>query len=244
MLTGTTDPALWRRFAELLGDRKQVVRIAAADALGKTGDPSVVGDLQIAFDGERESMARKHIKASLTALAHPPDPLPEDARLLTKLLDSPHLDERTAAVRKLGKLNTPEARQGLVKALKSECFQTRFDAIAQVKQLKCQEAADTLIELMGHPNPFTRMLATMALGEMRHTRAAPAMARLLFDSERNVRRAVPNSLSLLGDPSVIPMLKKALKDEKDREVAKKMRSAIKYLERRQEGKKEGLTKPK
>ena len=244
MLTGTTSPALWRRFAELLRDREQGVRIAAADALGKTGDPSVVGDLQIAFDGERESMARKHIKASLTVLAHPPEPLPEDARSLTKMLDSHHLDERTAAVRKLGKLNTPEARQGLVYALKSECFQTRFDAITQVKQLKCQEAADTLIGLMGHPDPITRMLATVALGEMRHTRAAPAMARLLFDSERNVRRAVPNSLSLLGDPSVIPMLKKALKDEKDREVAKKMRSAIKYLERRQEGKKEGLTKPK
>ena len=242
MLTGTTDPALWRRFAEFLRDPDQAVRIAAADALGKTGDPSVVGDLRIAFDRERNSMARKHIKAALTTLAHPPDPLPTDARSLTKLVDSPHLDERRAAVRKLGELNTSEARKGLVHALKSECFHTRFDAITQVQQLKCQEAADTLIGLMGHPDPVTRVRAAVALATMEHTKAASAVARLLFDPQPIVRRGVPGSLALLQGPSAIPALKKALKDEKDPRAAKSMEDAIKYLER--QGQERGKEEPR
>jgi len=243
VLTGTVDPALWRRFAELLRDPEQGVRVAAADALGKTGDPSVVGDLRIAFVLERDSVVRKHIRTSLTALAHPPEPLPEDARSLIKLVDSPHLDERLAAVHGPRKLNSPEARQGLVLALKSKCLQTRFAAITQVQRLKCLEAADTLIELMGHPDPATRMQATLALATLKHTRAAPAMARLASDPAPVVRRSVPASLAALGDPSVIPTLKEALKAENDPEVARQIRRAIRCLERQQEGKKVGPAKP-
>jgi len=243
-LTGTTDPALWRRFAELVRDPSQEVRIAASDALGKTGSPSVVGDLQIAYDGEADSMVRHRLRAALTALGSPPAPLPDDAPSLAKLLDSPHEDERVAAVRKLGKLNTPEARQALVEALKSKCDDSRFYAIAEAQRLRLREAAGTLMELLNHSDPCTRRDAATALAVMKHTQAAPAIARLLFDSDSSVRLAVPACLSFLSDPSVIPALKEALKTEKAPKVAKEMRRAIKDLDRQRQGaKKERLGKP-
>ena len=230
ILGETRDPAVWRRFAGLLHDPYPEVRGMAAVALANTGEPSVVGDLQLALGREYWSATRRPIIASLTRLGAPPDPLPQDVASLTRALDSRHADERVEAVQQLAKIDTPDARKALAGALASQCTQTRFQAMTEVQRLKPPEAAKPLMELLAHSSPVTRVRAAVALALMKHREATPAITRHLFDPQRAVRLAAPGALGALGDPSAIPALKRALAEEKDPKITEQIRRVMAHLE--------------
>jgi len=230
-LSGSSRPAVWRRFAELLRDPSVFVRMLVAEALSKTGDATVVGDLQIALSKETNGAVRDTVKASLEALGHPPKPLPNDAASLTTMLSSPHEEERRAAARRLAELNTPAARAGLAHAVSGPCATTRFDAITHVKRLKVKEAVPSLMKLLDDGDSVTRIRSAVALARIGHKEAVHAIAKQLTDPAPHVRRAIPGALGSLGDPAAIPALEGAIAVEKDERALRNMRGALAHLRR-------------
>ena len=232
-LSGTDDARIWRLFAGSLRDREPMVRQMAAEALGKTGEPAVVGDLKIALAREGNAEVRSQILASLSKLGAPVKlSSKQEAALLAKQLGSAAVDERVDAARRLGALDPQTALPGIVRALRSPCEHTRWQAVLEVQRLKLKGAAKALEPLVRDPDQLVRMQTAQALVAIGHTEALTLVQPLLTDPSQVVRLAAAGALGMLGDPAAIPALQHALTQEKDPEVIAQFKGVIAHLEKR------------
>jgi HEAT repeat protein len=243
-----------------LGDSDSAVRRAAAEALGKLGDPQAVPALIQAL-GDSDSAVRRAAAEALGAIGDP-----QAVPALIQALGDSDWDVRRAAAWALGKLGDPQAVPALSVWAHAGGYAARDalqtlghpmldlpQAVTQVaaqgawgvliRALTCTQvrevvvglgapAVPALIQALGDGSENFRWAAAWALGAIGDPQAIPALIQALGDSDRDVRRAAAWALGAIGDPQAVPALIQALGDS-DWDVRHAARQAIQQIETKQ-----------
>jgi putative membrane-bound dehydrogenase-like protein len=91
------------------------------------------------------------------------------------LQHSPSADARSAAVWALFRIGTPQAEQGVRRALDDASFRVRISAARAAGMARDLESVDRLMQMVKQDQPAARRQAATALGQIGDPRAVPAL---------------------------------------------------------------------
>lgn len=94
----------------------------------------------------------------------------------------------------------------------TESAPRRWVAVRALGASEAPEAREALIKLLSSEAAMTRIAACMALGERKDFSTSGNVAARLEDKALLVRQAAADGLAVMGDPSTLPDLERALKD--------------------------------
>ena len=139
---------------------------------------------------------------------------------LEKLLDDPVAPVRESVAAALADLGTKESVAALRRKLQDRVFSVRAAASAALLQLSqpIDAVEPTLVALGQHNDPAARSSAAFALGKATKANRQGAVALLsglAVDPLPGPRIVALRSLGHIGDPSVVPDLKAALRDQNE-----------------------------
>jgi HEAT repeat protein len=138
-------------------------------------------------------------------------PLQQEIKVLTARLSSADVEERRAAVMRLGALGRPEGSRAATAALGDAAAIVRATAARAVLSLPAGEAATLLLPLLRDRDEFVRREAAYALGLTRSTVGVSALAAAVeTDKEPSVRGAAAVALGQLRGAAAVPALAGAL----------------------------------
>lgn len=199
------------QIAELAGrlkDTDRDTRRAAAEALGRTGDPRAADALVDALQDEARSV-REAAAAALGALG-----APRAVEPLLALLRDEGWSVRKAAADALGKLGDLQAVAPLIELLRDPDRSVRRAAAAALGALGDARAVEPLIEALQDEDALVREDAARALGMLGDPRAVEPLlaAASAADQEQAVRAAAVAALGRTGDTRVIDPLMATLRE--------------------------------
>jgi len=145
---------------QALGDSDWVVRRAAAEALGKLGDPQAVPALIQAL-GDSDSDVRAVAAEALGAIGDP-----QAVPALIQALGDSGWDVRRAAAEALGKLGDPQAVPALIQALGDRSENVRFAAAWALGAIGDPQAIPALIKALGDDWDDVRRAARQAIQQI------------------------------------------------------------------------------
>ena len=247
------------QFVQRDDPEKAHVRIAAAEALGKTRDPKAI---PVLTEMLREDKPTPIAIAAARALRHFDHPqaiqaltkaaantnLLMDARVAAMLslgdIGNPkavdtliHILEdrsadgslRTEAARALGRIGDPKAIEPLIRILKSDSERSflRKPIADALGAFRDPRATDALVEALGC-NYYIARAAADSLKKLRDRRAVEPLVRLLNEETEYAtvqREFAVQILGVLGDPSAIPTIAKALRD-RNKGIRKSARKSL------------------
>jgi HEAT repeat protein len=192
---------------QALGDSGWNVRRAAAEALGKLGDPQAVPALIQAL-GDSDSAVRAVSAEALGAIGDP-QAVPALIVALGDWGDWWSENVRRAAAEALVRIGAP-AVPALIQALGDRSENVRRAAAEALVRIGAP-AVPALIQALGDDEFRVRRAAAEALVRI-GAPAVPALIQALGDRSENVRRAAAEALGAIGDPQAIPALIQALGD--------------------------------
>lgn len=138
-------------------------------------------------------------------------PQQQEVQNLTARLSSLDVEERRAAVVRLGALGSPDASRAAVAALGDTAAIVRATAVRAVLSLPPNEAATLIQPLLRDRDEFVRRESANALGLTRSAAGVPALALALeTDKQPSVRGAAAVALGQIRDASAVPALAGAL----------------------------------
>lgn len=108
--------------------------------------------------------------------------------------------------------SAPVRRQALRRALRHRDRRVRREAVEALRY-EGPEAAPDLIFALRDADPWVRVAAAGALGELRVSEAVPELIKALQDQEWPVRADAALALGRIRDPQAIPALAARLRDE-------------------------------
>jgi HEAT repeat protein len=183
-------------------------RVAAADALGKLGDPRAVEPLVSALGDDRAGVrcaaAEALGKLSDTRAIEP----------LIKALGDGDYDVRGAAAGALGKLGDARAIESLISALGDGENGVRRAAADALGKLGDKRAVDSLVRALADREAPVRRAAVESLAGIGDVRATEPLVSALRDSTWNVQCPAARALCLLGDERGVKFLLEELRDSK------------------------------
>jgi len=183
-------------------DPAMQVRLAAIEALGECGALALPTLLDLS-NAEASDLAG----AALAALGASGQA--EAIQRLVEALQSPDTERRILAARALARTGSPEAVGPLLAAALGSDERTAAEAIGALAQLGIPAAAAALIDISRLPGRREKCID--ALAAMAGT-AVPALAQSLFQGDLDVRRAIVEILSRIGQPAAVDALEVALND--------------------------------
>jgi HEAT repeat protein len=126
--------------------------------------------------------------------------------LLFRAIGDPDWRVRKTAVEALVAAGGTDVVSGLIKALDShDNAGARNSAIEALVQIG-EASVDALLGIITNPDPDVRKFAIDILGDIKDTRATPALIERLHDGDENVRVASAEALGKLRDPSAVDAL--------------------------------------
>jgi HEAT repeat protein len=212
LLSGCSgDPV--RQKIQALRRSDAATRRAAAEDLGKMGDPRAVEPLIAALHDPDESVGN----AAAVALGQSGDL--RAVRPLAAALKQAAI--RWSAARGLVELGNP-ALGTLVAALSDEDVEISKALLAHLKQygIKDPRLVQPLLRQLRSGDWFVRRSAAELLGGTRDPRAVEVLTEALQDENRLVREEVARVLGEIGDARVVEALLRALQDRNTAEVAR------------------------
>ena len=203
---GQSNSQIVEKFIFSLNDSRTSVRISAAEALGKIGNPIATEPLITAFNDSKSSV-RSDAAVALGEIGNPIATEP----LITALNDS-RTYVRSSAALALGKIGNPIATEPLITALNdSNYFVINFAAEALGK-IGNPIATKPLITALNDSDSDLRISAAWALGEIGHPIATEALITALNDSDAPLRSNAARVLGYIGNPIATEPLITALND--------------------------------
>lgn len=191
---------------ESLTSTDQLVRQSAAESLGRVGTPAAVAALRRLY--ERGADGRR---LALSALGRAPERSALDLFLRALRSSDPSL--RVVALRGLGRLRAPEARDPLRVAWRRESRPLVAGYIAFcLAALGDGAALQELKSRLTDPNASTRDQAAALLGFVEDPSVAPLLREALYDPSVFVRSSASASLTRLGDRSGLSVASRLLQD--------------------------------
>ena len=140
---GIQDEKLDKTIRKGLKDKDPAIVLLTLEVIGERGDREAVDDVQKFLDKQKDPVLRAQALDALTVLhAKSPEWL---AQLVTRAA-SEVVDERNAAIQKLGVIGGSEHLELLVGALNDEVWSTRLAAIRALEALREKAAIEPLID--------------------------------------------------------------------------------------------------
>jgi len=207
------------------------VRVRAAIALGKIGDPqafdflrNALGDTNVgvragvafALGQIRKPDALKYLIPALSdpewivrwaaayALGNIPDAQSVDSLLIA--LDDPDIDVQARIIETLGQIGDPRAMNPLLHATGDLDPEIRSRAIEALGRLKILAAFDYLAQALSDKDGDVRVVAAKGLGILNDSRGIELLIATLRDPDDAVKEAAAEALGDLGDSRAIPEL--------------------------------------
>ncbi|ODS34714.1 MAG: heat repeat-containing PBS lyase [Candidatus Scalindua rubra] len=190
------------RWIAKLKDWNQDVRMEAAEALGKIGEPAVeplIKALAYDFGDVRDEAAKALGKIGKPAIKP----------LIRVLGDSVVV---VAAAEALGKIGKP-AVEPLIRALGDKDSDVRSGAAEALRMIGDPRAVEPLIKAPGDENMYVRREVLEALRMIGDPRAVEPLIKALGDKDWDVRDKAAKALGNIGDSKAVEPLIKALRDE-------------------------------
>jgi HEAT repeat protein len=195
----------FRRAITDLGDAGENVRIGAALALGKLGEPRAVTALVTALSHAIYSNSYTYIASALTQL--------EDPRaveeLIAALADSDRF-VRLYAADALGNIGNVRGVEALIAALRDPDGSVRSNAANALRRIGDARAVEPLLAALSDPDSFVRWSVADTLGQLGDIRAVEPLIAALGDPDSFVRRSAADALGQLRDHHAVEPLITAL----------------------------------
>jgi HEAT repeat protein len=188
---------------EAVTSREAGLRVNAATALGKLGDPQSVDVLERALS-DRNALVRQ---AAARALGRIGDE--NAARALLKALRDPNLTVRAQTIHALGETGQSVAVAGLEQTLLAKSDSP--DAPLRAEAAKALEAmgsfgVSALVSGLGSDDPSVRFYAAQSLGSIGNPSAAAALVELFDDANPAVASQAASAVGRLGEPAIPQLL--------------------------------------
>lgn len=181
-----------------LGYQKDAgVRKAAAEALGRAGDPSAVGPLIAALNDLFVHLAA--IDALATLYEYSAEPL---IAALTN--EAPEV--RAGAAAALGPIGGTRATASLLTVLFDTEGDVRCEAVEELGKICDVQAASSLAHALGDRDPKVRRAAAARLWKFGPGPWVEPLASALEDPDQKVRDLAFGSLARIGDPRAVERL--------------------------------------
>lgn len=221
-------------FRQCLGNPDGEVRAAAIDGLWENEDVALTGPLVTMLRSDpsaqvRESAAIALGRFVLAGELEQLDP-PIQARLMTELLSSIHLqgeglEVRRRALESVAYACTPEVVEALEIAYFHEDELMRLSAIVGMGRSCDRRWAKTILEELESSSAAMRYEAALASGNLSLREAVPALTNLLDDADPQIRDAAIWSLGQVGGDQAKQALLLALEDA-DEDTAAALEEAL------------------
>lgn len=185
------------------------LRHAAAQSLGKLGDPVALPALVEALNDEHAEVS----EAIVTSLVRLGGVAPQAClAVIRPLLEAEDAFLRSSAVTVLGRLPGLEVDRALSFALKDEAAEVRQAAVRAMSERDGEEQLSALQLAMTDENVEVRRMATEALGRSGSEAVLPALELALQDEDIWVRTAGVRALGQLGGEAALAQVGQALQD--------------------------------
>jgi HEAT repeat protein len=198
---------LWPRLQRALKAEDWWVRRAAAEVLGRIGDPQAVPALLEALK-DRDGDVRRAVADALGIIG--------DTQAIPALLEALKDENwwvRQAAARALGEIGDPQAVPALMEALKDRDGDVCRAAAGALGSIGDPQILPALLNALKDEKWWVRRAAAKALGKIGDPQAVPALIQALKDKDRKVRWAAAKALGEIGNRQALPALMEALEDE-------------------------------
>lgn len=257
------DQGLLQQMVESLGDRRGMVRLSFAEALGEVGEPATPF-LLAALSGHENPVVRRAAGKTLTIISDP-KAVPTLVRALLHDPDTVVKGSVIGALARTGEAAVPallevlaskeypesakghaawalsfigaQASEQLYAALESDSLEVRTAVIGAIGTVALEKgelrAYELLIAALGDLETVIRTEAAAALGKLNQPQAVPHLVAALHDTEIEVRKAVVTSLGKLGEPMAVTPLQIVLNDPNE-SVRRLAKLAISQIERQAE----------
>jgi len=229
-----------------LRDEDAGVRQAAANALGRIGDPLAIPDLVRTLDDPDREVRNSAINAlsnyergvpaaPIRRMLDADDPEVrsqaasilgelrdrESIPALSKLVRDPDANVRQQAIQALTEVDDPAAGPAVISALTDANADVRHSAFHAMEHLKVPVTAAQLTRGLRDENADVRQSAIELASERRMTDVVPDLVRLLEDNNSDVRVSSAEALSEMASESARTALRSAMthRDPKVRRVA-------------------------
>lgn len=258
------DEELLETMVENLGDKRGMVRLGFAEALGAVGTPATPFLLS-ALANHSNPVVRRAAAKTLTLIADP-QAIPNLIEALLKDEDTVVKGSAAGALARTGKVAAPallkivaspehpesikghaawalafigaEAKEQLYKAVKSNSPEVRTAVIGAIANFTEEDpdkqAFTILVNSLDDENSTVRSEAAAALGKLAYQPAIPKLIELLQHNQGDSRKAAALALMKMGDSTALNSLQSALEQESEEFVKKAIVLAITQLERKSE----------
>lgn len=197
-------PATADMLVTLLGDREAAVRLTAAEALGKIGDPRTGRFLMQALH-DSDPRVREAAARSVGVLSEESEEMETE---LVTLLSDPEVPVRHAAAQALGgRKGTPALMSALTDLLRNPDPTVRQASAHALLLIDGQDILPALSTSVMDDDQMVRQWAVAALGETGDPRVGPVLLdRLRHDPAAGVRVEAAYRLRYVGDASITSAL--------------------------------------
>ncbi|MEV0976482.1 HEAT repeat domain-containing protein [Streptomyces sp. NPDC049915] len=204
----------------LLADRDCEVRLAAARALGRCGDPATVPYLLESLHGPRP-VAPGVVTGALVSLG------PEAQRRVAAGLEHPEPLVRAVAIEALGATGAVSQASVIARALREDpSVEVRIKAARALGRLGMPDGLEPLLAAVGRSGPAAlRIVAVGALGSLGAVAATGRLAWLVGDPDPHVAATAARALLKLG-PAGQAVLRAAAGDRPGGPAAAQARAAL------------------
>jgi len=215
-------PAAVKPLFEILNGNDEMLKLAVLDALRYMKNISTVHLLRTQLAKERSPKVKTAIINSLFTAEDK-----ESLSILVDYLDDPDNEVRKATTNALVTITrkcTPDELRSydLMGRLKDKVLstgqkETREEIISIFGQLKSPEAVETLMSFLMDENAEIRSDAAMALGSIGDKKATDfLLERLQKEEDEWTKMQLIGALQKTNDPSAIPAIIEALRDDKEK----------------------------
>ncbi|MBI4055610.1 MAG: HEAT repeat domain-containing protein [Elusimicrobia bacterium] len=176
---------------EALRDRVLEVRLMAAWALGKLGDPQAIGEIVPAL-AHSSKLAALRVTNTIAALGPAGIPILED------LLSNPDPEVQILAIQLLGSMKVTEAVEPILQRLESRNLELRIAAARALGAIAEEQSCALLENSLEDPEWPMRAVAAAVLGQLKRQEAIPKLKGTLGDRSWWVRLNSGEALAKMG----------------------------------------------
>ncbi|MGC9454966.1 MAG: HEAT repeat domain-containing protein [Phycisphaerae bacterium] len=135
------------------------------------------------------------------------------------------------AMEAMAEVSGKDAGHIFMEGLEAEAPLVRFSAAMAIGDVKYEPAEEKLAEMARETEPDKRVLSAViyALHSLGDDSYTSMLARLLFDSEKEVRANAAMAMGKIGEPSAIEPLRRVLRDEREISVQMEIVEAMASL---------------
>ena len=197
-------PAIRSLIQALKDDEDPNIRKETAEALGFIGDVKAIEPLIQALRDD-DNRVREESMEALRKIGVP------SIEVLAKVLNDRNNQVRKHAAQALGEIKDARAVESLIQVLKDSDSDVLGEAVSALEKIGIASVVP-LIRALKDMDSQVRKLATVALGEIRDTRAVEPLIQVLSDNDSNVRGGAADALSKIRDIRAVEPLIQFLKD--------------------------------